>query len=101
MQKVSENCIEMIKDLPDIDPDKLKQECLIRRCRYCGKELKEDNIWDFCDIDCRNANKLSYEGKRNFPVKIQYPDYHKEAYKASSERLKEQHKKFGHLVNVP
>ena len=69
------------------------------RCNECGKILK-DHKQSFCNIDCSKANKLSSEGERQFPIKITDPDYNKTNYSNSKNRLKQQHKSIGHLVNV-
>lgn len=72
------------------------------KCGYCDKELKPGNKLGFCDIDCRRAKQLSTPGKREqTPTKAQEPLFNQQNYKSHSRSLKKQHKRYGHIVNIP
>lgn len=51
-----------------------------KKCKFCEKTL-EDNRYDFCNIDCRKAMKLSKPKQRvGIPIMAQDPSYHKNNY---------------------
>ena len=80
------------------------------KCIICGKEIEliEGKIFkklrrqlnEYCSIDCRRVKKLSSKKDRERPIKTQKPDYNNANYEATKRRIKKQHKKLGHLVNV-
>lgn len=59
MVKVSENCIEMIKELPDVDPDELKQECLIK-----AKQKREPSAYSLHMGKCLRARKGEFKDRK-------------------------------------
>lgn len=59
MPKVSENCMEMIKELPDVDPDELKQECLIT-----AKSSRKPSAYSLHMGKCLRARKGEFKDRK-------------------------------------
>lgn len=59
MVKVSERCFDMIKGLPDVDPDELKQECLIK-----SKQKREPSAYSMHMGKCLRSRKGEFKERK-------------------------------------
>lgn len=59
MVKVTEKCIELIKAVPDVNPDELKQECLIK-----AKQHRAPSAYNLHMGKCLQNRKSEFKDRK-------------------------------------